>query len=133
MEHSGADAGYLYRLRAGRPECSAAIPSDSPVPEGVNSFVERYVREQIVDDEETMSLLATETAVEGSRDAQSITTQAGVLYPVALASLREGRHVLVAVGILRLMTGSKRPRLELLDTLARLLVQHGDVDAPSAS
>jgi serine/threonine-protein kinase len=126
MEHSRADAGYLYRIRAGRPECSAAIPNDSPVPEGVGSFVERYIREQIDGDEETRSLLAGDTMLEDAGEHPSIATQAGVMYPVSLASFREGQLVLVAVGMLRLAIGSKPPKHELLETLARLLIQHGD-------
>jgi hypothetical protein len=126
MEHSHADAGYLYRLRDGRPECSAAIPSDSPIPDGVGSFVERYVREQIEDDEETKSLLAGETMMEADEEHPSIATQAGVMYPVSLVSFRQGEPILAAIGILRLATGSKPPKQELLETLARLIIQHGD-------
>jgi tetratricopeptide (TPR) repeat protein len=132
MEHSGADAGYLYRLHAGQPKRAAAIPSEAPVPEGVDSFVARFVQDQIDDEEETKSLLAGETLVEGG-EAPSIATQAGIMYPVLLASFREGEPVLAAIGILRLATGSKPPKLELLDTLARLLVQHGDTDESPAS
>jgi hypothetical protein len=96
-----------------------------PVPDGVESFVERYIREQIDDEEETRSLIAGETLVE-NENAQSVATQGGVMYPVALASFREGEPVLAAVGILRLATGSKPPNHELLETLARELIEHGD-------
>lgn len=128
MEHTAADAGYFYVVRAGRPHCAAAIPPDLAVPPAVTAFVEKFVLDQFDDSEQTKSLLEGETLVGDAGDSMSIETQAGIMYPIALISQRAGAAVLAAIAVLRLSTGSKPPNPTLTDALARLLVEHGDLD-----
>ena len=132
MEHSGADAGYFYSVRAGRPHCAAAIPPESAIPPAVDAFVEQYVRERADDAEETKSLFEGETVMEDAADPPSIATQAGIMFPVALTSYRDGEPIVAAVAVLRLGTGSKPPNPSLVEAIARALVVHGDVDGASA-
>jgi hypothetical protein len=133
MEHSGAEAGYLYGLRQGRATCSAALPSDIAVPSSVEAFVERYVREHLDDsEEETKSLFEGETRVDEDVVSPNIETEAGTMFPIPLMSSKEGAPVLAAVAVLRLARESRPPNQGLLDALARSLIAHGDVDASSS-